>query len=597
MLLAVGALAQRGANPKTIVAQHNKKAMDAYANLKLKAAFKSLETALSVCKKHNLKGEPLARTFLNFGVIEAGGNQDNAAAMGYFKKALCEDQNILLDPLSSSPDIETLFNIAKQQVKSPGGCAGISSDPTPVPTGLPPGPSPALPPVGVPPAGPAPVEQTGLMRHQPVTQQVRLSPVPIYVEVNPSVEVGQVILYYRTLGERIFQQVPMTPRFNGYAATIGCDVMQTFDPSGIEYYVGVLNEDEQLLGTVGSEAQPYTVAIVDTLSVPPPSIPNEAPPARCIEECPPWNPDCNKTCKMFGDLCDSSSECCSGMVCVEETCKPSEGGGSDRLFVEDYKPVMRLGLSFGSGYGLLLGSQVDPYNQTSKTPFHVLSMAPRKNEGNVVTDTGFAWNKFNFRAAALFYLSPGFAMGISFRGGLAFDQSGASEVMPLAPTGLANVAFRIVGHGSKTFELTGLIGVGGGVIQYRVPYEDCAEFIIHDPNSPESSQQNVNPWVDPRKLNQVQTGCNWKAIDSYQRWKEDGYDDIWYGTNAWDKSTDRIIKVYFQEAGKLVGEIGLNSYVWIVKNFGLNLGVFADAYFLPDFALNFDLQFGPAFRF
>src|SRR5215207_4628906 len=67
----------------------NKKAVDAYENLDLEEARKSLMTALEICateglNRHNLK----ATTHLNLGVVLVGGSKQRDAGTKQFKRAL-----------------------------------------------------------------------------------------------------------------------------------------------------------------------------------------------------------------------------------------------------------------------------------------------------------------------------------------------------------------------------------------------------------------------------------------------------------------------------------------------------------------------------
>lgn len=556
--------ARRRGDPQAKVLQLNQRAMAAYANLQIGEARKLLQQAVRICEKRQIAGDTLARTHVNLGIVEAGGRQNNAAAMEHFKTALCTSQNALLDPLNSTPEIETLFNMARNQARAPGGCSTASVTPEPSP-----GPEP-LPGTGI-----AQPRQSNLIRHHPVTQQLRLVPVPIFVETNPSVRVGQVLLFYRTLGERIYQQVLMTMHGRGYAATIGCDVLQTFDPTGIEYYVAVFDQKNQLLGTTGTEAQPHRVAIVQSLSAAPPALPDEPPPVKCVEECPPWNPGCNDACENLGNLCDMSSDCCPGLKCEEETCVPDEEGST--TIEGDLDPLLRIVANFGTGSGLVPGGKVKPYNQTAATPEYVLQNNQNAINYELSIPTAFAWSKFHFRVGLMFYLTERFLLGLTFRGGLAFDATYPDDVMPLAPTVLANVAFRAVGKGSDRFELDIVAGVGGGVIQHRIPYSDCKKYIIYDP-----AQGNAtHPWYDPTKNEERQFGCDPDVIRS---------DDL-----SWDGVTQKVEKAYFRQAKAFVAELGLDFYVWFNKIVGLNIGLMTNLY-VPTFALNGDVQLGLAFR-
>ncbi|HUT76591.1 MAG TPA: hypothetical protein VM285_02835, partial [Polyangia bacterium] len=436
LLLAGGeARAQAGGNPQTAVLQLNQQAMLMYGNLQFAEAIGLLKQAEATCRQYGISGPVLARTYLNMGVVEVGGNQNNAAGLEYFKRAVCADQAVMLDPLNSTPEVETLFSLARSQAKTPGACQ--QAQPQPQPVYPQPQPQPQPQPV-YPQPQPQPQPQMQLIRHTPVTQQVRMVPVPIYLDVNPAVSVGQVLLFYRTTGERIFQQVPMQQHLTGWAATIGCDVLQTFDPTGIEYYAAVLDPANRLLGTEAAEAQPHQVTIVGMLTVPPPTLPNEAPPTACQEECPPWNPDCNSACKKFGDLCDSDSECCAGMACVHEMCTETDGEGGGPA--GDIDPIVRIPVSFGINFGLVAGGNAEPYNQVS--------------EGNLSIGTGFTFGKLQFAINPMFYLPvDGLELGLKFRGGLPLEMNYPDDVPPVAPSIYLSASYRIAGDGFDGFQL------------------------------------------------------------------------------------------------------------------------------------------------
>jgi len=120
-------------NPQATVMQLNQQAMAAYGNLQFAQAMQILKQAEATCQQYNVQGPAKARTYLNMGVVEVGGNQNNAAGLDYFKKALCIDQTVMLDPLSSTPEIETLFNLARSQVASPGRARAPPPPPPPPP--------------------------------------------------------------------------------------------------------------------------------------------------------------------------------------------------------------------------------------------------------------------------------------------------------------------------------------------------------------------------------------------------------------------------------------------------------------------------------
>ena len=149
-------------------------------------------------------------------------------------------------------------------------------------------------------------------------------------------------------------------------------------------------------------------------------------------------------------------------------------------------------------------------------------------------------------------------------------------------------AARFVSFASGMVALTALFGLGGGVIQYRVPYKECREWVSIVPSDPDGAVVS-HPWYDTSLSDQYQSACQDAALDS-----EENGGATW--TNAWN-GTDWIEKSYFRKAGKLVVELGLEMNFWFVKSFGLNVGLISDVYFVPDFDLNLDFQLVPVFRF
>lgn len=540
-LLTVSAIAW-AQSPQTTVLQLNQQAMNAYGNLQIEQSIELLREAESICKKSGIGGSLLARTYVNLGIVEAAGNQNNADAMTHFKNGVCLDPNVALDPLSSTPELETLFKMAQTQAGAPGACAGIAG---------------AAPPAAQPQGGMggfgtssvAPV-QNELLRHQPVVQQKRMVPIPIFVEINPNVQVGQVILFYRTLGERIFQQLIMEKHGRGYAATIGCDVLQTFDPTAVEYYIAVLGTDGQLLGTAGTEAQPQKTAIVKTLTAQPPALPESAPPEKCEEECPPWNPNCNEDCGQLGDLCSDDSDCCDGMACDDGVCAAKSGGGA-------VDSIVRFSLNAGTGAGLVSSGTATADESGQVSP------------GALEYDTAFAWAKFHARFHIFFNLTSDLLLGANYRVDLPLDagfEGGAAHA------GTVNLGYRVVGDDASIFELYTVMGLGAGQFTHRIPYEDCLPYEV-DSNHPLAG-----------------TGAGVSCSADVLEQNEDG---DW----VWNRVDDVQEEAFFRKAGLFIVEAGLESYVWFGDHVGMNVGLLADMLVGDAFALNFDLQLGLAFRF
>ncbi|MBN2804296.1 MAG: hypothetical protein JXR91_14470 [Deltaproteobacteria bacterium] len=531
MTVANIALAQ---SPEVQIMQLNKQAMDDYGNLDIEASQASLKQAEELCLANSLTGSPLARTYINMGMVQYGGLGDNASAMESFKKALCYDSTVMLDPLNSTPDMEILYTGAKNQVQA-SGCAGIVQTQAPVGPTVAPGP--------VTPA-PATVVNNDVLRHTPVTQQKRLMPIPVYIQTNPSKDVSSVILYYRTVGERIFQQLQMKNNQQAWFAIIDCDVLTTFDPTGLDYYVAVLDSQNQILATAGSEAQPFQISIVDVVTSPPPAVPGEEAPAACQAECPPWNPNCNEAnCAKYADICSDSEPCCSGLACVDGVCEEGAGGGGDDESIssggsgKSINSHVRIFLNAGTGAGLI-GS-----GDYSKDDF-----SNKLDNQDINVPVSIALNKLHLRLGALFQLPiDKLEIGFNVRGDLPLSP----DYSPIAISAIANIAYRIAGENAeKGFQAYAVAGLGWMNIMHRVKFPDCYTANVEE------------------------TGCasaNWATNDS-------------------------VDKNGFIKSGFLGVELGLDMNYFFVKNFGLNFGAIIDVVF-PTFAANLDIQAGIALRF
>jgi hypothetical protein len=101
----------------------NHGAMEAYNNMDINKAGSMLEEALRVAMEAGLAGPLLAQTNLNLGIVYIGGVGDNDSGVRYFVDAICADPSTQLDPLTSTPDIQSVFQVAAQRVQQ-AGCAG-----------------------------------------------------------------------------------------------------------------------------------------------------------------------------------------------------------------------------------------------------------------------------------------------------------------------------------------------------------------------------------------------------------------------------------------------------------------------------------------
>lgn len=315
----------------------NRQAMEAYNNLEIEQAQTLLEQALQAAQRGRVTGAPLARTYMNLGVVAIGGMGDNGAGLNYFTQALQADPNAQLDPLTSTPDIQTTFALARQRAGAGGGGGGGTTEPevTPPDDG-----------------GGGATAAPGNLAHVPPQEQLTQTAVPVYVEI-PG-RPAHVYLYYRAHGMREFQRVEMERVAGGYGYEIPCT--DVFEPE-VSYYIVAFGSDGSPVGFAGAQATPITVPIVSARTTEAPALPGRAPPTQCVErECPPGMAGCESGGRALGDSCTSDSQCTSGN-CDDDLCAPGDGGGGGGGGGSGMGNAPRFFARIGGGVGLSYVSQ------------------------------------------------------------------------------------------------------------------------------------------------------------------------------------------------------------------------------------------------
>ena len=312
-LAASPASAQR---PLQQVLDLNRQAMEAYMNLELEQAQSTLDQALDTAQRGNVTGAALARTYLNLGVVAVGGFGDNGRGLNFFIQAIQSDNSIQLDPLTSTPEISTVFALAQQRAGSGGG------NNTPPPDNGNGGNN----------APPPDTSNAGNLPHMAVPEQLAQTAVPIYIEVpgNPA----NVYVFYRGHGMREFNRQEMQTVADGYGYEIPCS--DVFQPS-VEYYIVAFGSDGSPIGFAGTQNEPIAVQIVTSRTQPAPALPGRAPPETCGEtECPPGMSGCASGGGAgMGASCISNSDCGSGLVCDDDLCVTGSGGGTGDIVSDD----------------------------------------------------------------------------------------------------------------------------------------------------------------------------------------------------------------------------------------------------------------------
>jgi hypothetical protein len=289
----------------------NRQGMDHYNNLEIEEALEKLERAVQIAQQSNVTGAPLARTYMSLGVVQVGGMQDNAAGLDAFVRAIQADPDVRLDPLTSTPEVTTVFNMARRQAgEGPG--PGPDPDPDPV--------------------DPTPAPDQGNIPHTPVEEQLTQTAIPVWIDVPDDAPVGSVQLFFKGTGMREFRRVLMERMSGGFGFEIPC--ADVFAPS-LQYYLVAYDESDTPLGYSGTADRPISVRIVSTRSQPPPALPGRAPPEQCTDtECPPDMPGCNGG----GQTCLSSSECPTGFSCVDDMCTSDDDEDDSRSDTREEAP-------------------------------------------------------------------------------------------------------------------------------------------------------------------------------------------------------------------------------------------------------------------
>jgi len=502
LLLAVASLglassvaAQR---PLQQVLDLNRQGMEAYNNLEIDTAVAKLEEALRVAERGNVAGAPLARTHLNMGIVQVGGLSDNAAGLQSFTRALQIDANIQLDPLTSTPDIQTVFNLARQRAgaggrPTGGGTTGGGTTGGGTTGGGTTG-------GGTTGGGTTgggrtpPVEAGGDIPHTPVPEQLSQTAVPIFLEVPAeAAEIGQVFAYYKSQGMREFRRAEMARMEGGYGFEVPCT--DVFEPE-VAYYIVVFSPDGSPVGSAGTQRQPVRVPIVTTRTHPEPSLPGRPAPQQCSadEECPPGMAGCtSRGSAGMGDTCANDSACGEGLICDDDLCTagsrgddgddgPSAPDGDQARFFIDVGMTMGFGyvsggaadqgpaLDFGADLDLST-DDVDPLTGAppvagagSLTPFQDCEA---DDQGFFPDPTGTRATGCNVRVE-----TPGFLSAIAIRFGVGY------YVIPRLAIS-AQLRFQVV-----TIDGAGGFGAGGGagtlanlLIGLR------AQYLVTDPNA------------------------------------------------------------------------------------------------------------------
>jgi hypothetical protein len=275
--------------------------MDEYAKSKdADKADGQLLEVIAICG-NDCKPSLLAQAWMYIGLVKGGGTKDWDTAREAFSVALGFDDKVELDPRFFSPTAQALFDgIKGQQTKQ--------SDPGEV----------------------VPRFEAGTqMGCWPLVQEVEtFRPIPLSCSTRVQ-GVNGVILRYRQYGDDNWTRIDLKKQGDDWRGEIPCAALSR--PGTWGMYIEAKDERDNPLERLGSRDRPLVFKVVEKSSQPPPSLPGEPAPDRCVATayCPEdmiGTPACDALqggapAPKQNTSCDADRDCDLGMECVDGTCK------------------------------------------------------------------------------------------------------------------------------------------------------------------------------------------------------------------------------------------------------------------------------------
>ena len=307
-LLALAAAPALAAPAKDAAAEKAlKEAMgDDYFETRFDDAEKKLRAAIEACGTGCSEGMK-AKLHVALGTVLAGGKKELDDAQDVFVTALKLDPTVKPDPDLTTAQVQFAFEKAKADLK-----------------------------LGPAPGADAPASAAS---HSPPAEQRVRTPVPLYLEILPTVladvrkvtgsfagpgNVNFTPLDFRKLGER------------GYGAEVACDEVAM--EGDLTYFITILGENDKVLGTLGTRDAPLRVPIRAAITKEAPHWPGFTAPDQCSS-------------KGSGpDQCLDDKQCNSGLVCKGGQCLAPQKTTS--------KLSNWITVTFGADFGLFAADNV-----------------------------------------------------------------------------------------------------------------------------------------------------------------------------------------------------------------------------------------------
>jgi hypothetical protein len=480
-------------------------AMDEYARTKdANAADGALLEAISLCGK-DCKAAVLAQAWMYIGLVKGGGQNDWDTAREAFAVALGFDEKIQLDPRFFNPTAQALFDGIKNQQKAP------ADDPTKVVASFEPGTQMACMPL---------VSEIEAFRPLPITCMTQLQ------------AVDGIVLRYREYGDENWTRIDLTKTGDEWRGQIPCSELDR--PGTWGMYIEAKDQRDNSVERIGSRDKPLVFKVVEKSNQPPPALPGEPPPDKCVETayCPEemiGTPACDAlkggaTPAAKDTSCDKTSDCDLGMSCTDGVCKApdvcvedsdcdSESMCKAGLCVERPRASKLdwFGLHFGADFSSLSGSsnacQPDGGEFTCFDGSEAYDGTPYPDSSGTVPGglhSGTMRVMFSYDRVLLDSVSLGARFGFAF--------SGAPDgFFPLHFEARGTYYFGNLTQGRSTFIPYIAAGFGLAQVDSKVPVEmvDCRP----DRNVPECV---AAPAVDEQLIDPDTGLARLRTLDAYK---------------------------------------------------------------------------------
>lgn len=254
--------------------------------------------------------QTLAKAWMYVGIVRGSGRNDQNGAREAFSQAMALDPAVKLDSGLATPETQASFN-------SSGGGGAVETPSTPAAAGN---------------SGGDAAGGNGLDCTPSVSEVETRRPIP--VQCKSDEEVTSLELRYKAFGSETWKTVRMEHKGMSFRAQVPCDATQT--AGTLKVYVQGKDVKGEVVSNWGNKNEPIEIQLVEQSTAEPPSYDDADPPARCAakEICPPDFPGCDAGgggAAAAGASCKSSSECKTGLLCIDGTCDtaPSCSTNSD----------------------------------------------------------------------------------------------------------------------------------------------------------------------------------------------------------------------------------------------------------------------------